>query len=228
MKRLFFFATALLLFASCGQSGSTANKESQGAATIPVEEIIPEPTVPMVYSNAYDGFANIRYEPSSNGEIAGQLRNGPRGAEYLGVEGKWTKVNFEGCEGYVLSSLVQSTPTKPVNVDPGFIAGAWRIDVGMGPCDYIVFTDGSYAYYHDSFCEGAISEAGKWHLEENSIIFTKVYSFVNEEVDRSITRFTINTDKHQIESVDGTYKRAYYDPAKLEAYRKQVKPYVNL
>lgn len=228
MKRLFFFAAVALLFASCGQSAKNGREAQSESAEVPVEEIIPEPTVPMVYSKAYDGYANIRFEPNGKAEIVGVLRNGPRGAEFIGVEGKWTKVNFEGCEGYILSSLVQNSPTKPVNVDPGFIAGAWRIETSMGPCDYVVFTDGTYGYYHDSFCEGGISHAGKWHLEENSIVFTQVYSFVNSEVERSISRYNIDVEKHQIESEGTVYKRTYYTPTQLEYYRKFVKPYVNL
>ena len=169
--------------------------------------------------------------PNNNSEIVGELRNGPIGAEFIGVEGQWTKVKCgDGETGYIRSSLLQNTPTKPVNIDPGFIAGAWRIEGAMwgGHCDYIVFTDGTYGYYNDSFCEGGISHAGKWHLEESRIVFTQVYSFVNGEVERTISRYNIDVEKHQIESEGTIYKRAYYTPAQLEAYRKWVKPYVNL
>lgn len=231
MKRLFFLAAAALLVVSCGQSNKNGSETQSESAEVPAEEVIQEPTVPMVYSNAYDGFANIRLEPNNNSEIVGELRNGPIGAEFIGVEGQWTKVKCsEGETGYIRSSLLQNTPTKPVNIDPGFIAGAWRIEGAMwgGHCDYIVFTDGTYGYYNDSFCEGGISHAGKWHLEESRIVFTQVYSFVNGEVERTISRYNIDVEKHQIESEGTIYKRAYYTPAQLEAYRKWVKPYVNL
>ena len=59
-----------------------------------------------VYSCAFDGYTNIRQEASSKAAAIGKLKNGPEGAEFLGLEGdgiylkgEWnymTKSEFKG------------------------------------------------------------------------------------------------------------------------------------
>ena len=41
--------------------------------------------VPMVYSNSYDGYLNVRAQPTTKSQVLGTLRNGPEGAVLLGV-----------------------------------------------------------------------------------------------------------------------------------------------
>ena len=65
-----------------------------------------------VYSNAYDGFVNIRQAPQSKAPILGVLNNGPEGAILLGTEGEWKKINCNGIVGYVFGKYVQDTPTE--------------------------------------------------------------------------------------------------------------------
>lgn len=65
-----------------------------------------------VYSNAYDGFVNIRQAPQSKAPIVGVLRNGPEGAILLGTEGEWKKIDCNGIVGYVYEKYVQFTPTE--------------------------------------------------------------------------------------------------------------------
>ena len=65
-----------------------------------------------VYSNAYDGFVNIRQAPQSKAPILGVLRNGPEGAILLGTEGEWKKIDCNGIVGYVYEKYVQDTPTE--------------------------------------------------------------------------------------------------------------------
>lgn len=67
---------------------------------------------PKVYSNAYDGFVNIRQSPSSSAPILGVLKNGPDGAVLLGTEGEWKKIDYNGIVGYVYEKYVQDTPTE--------------------------------------------------------------------------------------------------------------------
>ncbi len=235
MKRLLLFATTMLLAVSCikvvlpTKKGAEADEAAtETEAVVEAVEVV-KPNVPMVYSKAYDGFVNVRCEPTTRSEIICKLPNGPEGAELLGVEGKWTKVRIDGYEGYVSSAYVQSTPTKPVYVDAGFVVGAWRQVTCPFPIDYLVFSDGTYALYHDGFMEGAVSEAGKWYLEENSIVFNKAYDFAYSEVMRSVTRFNIDTNQHQFVSKDSNYKRTYdYTPASLESWRKYVKSYAKM
>ena len=65
-----------------------------------------------VYSNAYDGFVNIRQTPQSKAPIVGVLHNGPEGAVLLGTEGEWKKIDCNGIVGYVYEKYVQDTPTE--------------------------------------------------------------------------------------------------------------------
>lgn len=67
---------------------------------------------PRVYSNAYDGFINIRQTPQSKAPIVGVLRNGPEGSVLLGTEGEWKKIDCNGIVGYVYEKYVQDTPTE--------------------------------------------------------------------------------------------------------------------
>ena len=64
-----------------------------------------------VYSNAYDGFLNIRQAPNGGAPILGVLKNGPDGAILLGSEGEWKKIDYHGIVGYVYGKYVQFTPT---------------------------------------------------------------------------------------------------------------------
>lgn len=108
--------------------------------------------------------------------------------------------------------------------------GAWRFEnIGWGYTEYIVFSDGTYAFYSDNFCEGAIAYVGKWLLEENSIIFNQTYSFVIQGPEQNTTRLTVDTKKHALIKKDDidVYKREYWEPKKLESTRKWIKPYIN-
>ena len=67
---------------------------------------------PKVYSNAYDGFLNIRQAPQSKAPIVGVLNNGPEGAILLVTEGEWKKIDCNGIVGYVYEKYVQDTPTE--------------------------------------------------------------------------------------------------------------------
>ena len=73
---------------------------------------IPTSQPQKVYSNAYDGFVNIRQAPQSKAPILGVLRNGPEGAILLSTEGEWKKIDCNGIVGYVYEKYVQDTPTE--------------------------------------------------------------------------------------------------------------------
>jgi hypothetical protein len=65
-----------------------------------------------VFSNAYDGFVNIRQSPQGKAPILGVLRNGPEGAVLLERGNDWTMVNCQGIVGYVATQYIQDTPTE--------------------------------------------------------------------------------------------------------------------
>ena len=73
MKRIYSIllaGVALVAVASCGNRGKKAEVEPEE-----VVETVDEGVV-KVYSNAYDGYANVRQSPTSKSPILGKLRNG--------------------------------------------------------------------------------------------------------------------------------------------------------
>ena len=202
MKKLLFFATSMLLLVSCGMRGvkitEAMNKAEKLAAeeTISVEETIPaeetisveeatveaveaveqpvEVVLPKVYSNAYDGYLNVRAEPTTKSQVVGKLSNGPEGAELLGVEGKWSKVRVNGVEGYVSSAYVQSEPTAAVYIDAKHVVGhfGW-VDSMFTEWVYSINSNGKYSYSDD--CGDGEGESGKWYLSGTSIVFKPNY-----------------------------------------------------
>ena len=79
-----------------------------------------------VYSKCFDGYLNIREKPNAQSKILGKLSNGPKGAELISNDGKWSKVRVNGVVGYAWSKDLQSTPTEPVNIDAGAVIGEWE------------------------------------------------------------------------------------------------------
>lgn len=174
MKKTFLFAATMLLAVSCVQVVVPAEKgaEAEEATAEAVEAVEEVAEVPKVYSNAYDGYLNVRAEPSTKAQILGRLNNGPEGAELLGVDGKWTKVRVNGVEGYVWSADVQSTPTDAVCIDAKHVVGIfyWMDNVGTEwSCK--VNSNGKYQFtYCEDTCE-AYGESGKWYLSGTSVVF---------------------------------------------------------
>ena len=173
MKRLFLFATSLLLLVSCGQKTNDA-QNTQGDA-VAESVVATEPAVPMVYSNAYDGYLNIRAQPTAKSAVLGQLRNGPKGAELLSVEGNWLKVRLDGVEGYVSSAYVQSTPTIAVSpyITSSWLQGVWVMPGAM--VFYLIFDNGTFALvqqYGDVFVTSGMESAEK--LEDVDVIVEDV------------------------------------------------------
>ena len=151
MKKILFFAASILCFTACGQGGSKPKQEGGEETTTPLTEVVEEveveitkPTKQMVYSNAYDGYVDIREAATVESIVLGQLHNGPEGAELLGIEGEWTKVLFNGVVGYVPSADVQDTPTAAVdsNISVDKLQGVWSAD---GYAYYFIFDNGTYS-----------------------------------------------------------------------------------
>ena len=122
-----------------------------------------------VYSNCYDGYLNIRAEPTSKSKILGTLPNGPEGAELLGVEGKWSKVRVNGVVGYIWSADVQSTPTEPVFISASDVVGEWALhNEYSGDAFYRVKSNGKFEFYDAEIDE---TRQGTWYLSRYSIVF---------------------------------------------------------
>ena len=75
----------------------------------------------IVYSNADDGFVNIRKEPNAKADILSALYNGKEGANLLeGGNKYWYKVEKDGVIGYVNKRFVKlkkSTNSQPTTQD---------------------------------------------------------------------------------------------------------------
>lgn len=126
-----------------------------------------EADVPMVYSNCFDGYLNVRAEPSSKSKVVGTLRNGPEGAELLGVEGKWTKVSVNGVVGYIWSADTQSYPSDPVYIDASAVVGEW-----VWFDENAHFDSCTIESKGDFYMSGYLSmeASGKWHLSGHNIV----------------------------------------------------------
>lgn len=125
-----------------------------------------DPEVPMVYSNSYDGYLNVRAGASTTSQVLGILRNG-EAAELLSIEGKWTKVRVNGIEGYIWSADTQSYPSDPVYIDASAVVGEWAW------CDENAHFDScTIESKGDFYMSGYLSmeASGKWHLSGSDII----------------------------------------------------------
>ena len=123
--------------------------------------------VPMVYANSYDGYLNVRAQPTTRSQVLGTLRNGPEGAVLLGVEGKWVKVRVNGIEGYVWAADTQSYPSDPVNISADSVIGEWVW------CDENAHFDSCTIESNGKFyMSGYLSmeTSGKWHLSGNNLV----------------------------------------------------------
>ena len=123
--------------------------------------------VPMVYSNSYDGYLNVRAQPTTKSQVLGTLRNGHEGAVLLGVEGKWVKVRVNGIEGYVWAADTQSYPSDPVNISAASVIGEWVW------CDENAHFDSCTIESNGNFyLSGYLSmeTSGKWHLSGNNLV----------------------------------------------------------
>jgi uncharacterized protein YgiM (DUF1202 family) len=196
MQKLLLFATSLLLCISCG------NNTQNSKTTAPVETAEPEISLPTVYSNAYDGYTNIREHASAQSPIIGKLPNGPEGADLLGVEGNWSKVRFNGTVGYVLCEYLQSTPTVTVNpaITAKWLEGVWS-DFG-GYVFYLIFSNGTYA----NIQQYGDMAYGTYHLEGSDIIFTHRYVTPHgAELGRKVgetERYAIDVDARKIDDYE--------------------------
>ena len=130
------------------------------------KDVEEEVVLPKVYSNCFDGYLNVRAEPSSKSKILGTLPNGPEGAELLGVDGKWSKVRVNGVVGYIWSADVQSTPTEPVYISAADVVGEWESCDGRCWGHYSIKSNGKFVLYVDD----TESSDGTWYLSRDKLV----------------------------------------------------------
>ena len=127
-----------------------------------------------VYSNAYDGYINIRETPTSKGTVIGVLKNGPEGALCLSQTGEWTKIDYNGVTGYVYTKYLTDSPTEEVTItiDINWLKGIWRNDTEQYA--YMIFNNGTFAIQSTS---GTLSY-GTYMLKGSDIEFSTFMSTI--------------------------------------------------
>mgnify|MGYP002520365747 FL=1 len=163
MKKLLLFATTMLLAFSSVET--IVAKEIANSKEYTVEATAV--ASPRVYSNCYDGYLNVRAQPTSKSQILARLNNGSEGAELLGVEGNWSKVRVNGVVGYVSSKYLQSTPTDPVYIDASAVVGDW-----LGDCSGVLTIKSNGKFEHTFGFSPTMSytEGGTWHLSHKNVV----------------------------------------------------------
>ena len=127
-----------------------------------------------VYSNAYDGYINIRETPTSKGTVIGVLKNGPEGALCLSQTGEWTKIDYNGVAGYVYTKYLTDSPTEEVTItiDINWLKGIWRNDAEQYA--YMIFNNGTFAVQTRS---GTLAY-GTYMLKGSDIEFCTILSTI--------------------------------------------------
>lgn len=122
-----------------------------------------------VYSKAFDGYTNIRNQPSTRGQIIGRLPNGDHAAEFLDVaydNSNWYYIRYKNIYGYVAKSQVSDYPTNAVNLNitTTWLAGKWFDNAGN--C-LTLDKKGNFVL------DGAFKAVGKWRLSGGNDITLK-------------------------------------------------------
>lgn len=125
-----------------------------------------------VYSKCFDGYLNIREKPNAQSKILGKLSNGPKGAELISNDGKWSKVRVNGVVGYAWSKDLQSTPTEPVHIDAGAVIGEWENEDYIDCNAYdIIQINNNGKFVWSMRIEGCADEyKGTWSLSRDKIV----------------------------------------------------------
>lgn len=167
MKKILLFATTMLLAFSSVETIVAKEIANSKESTVEATAV----ASPRVYSNCYDGYLNVRAQPTSKSQILARLNNGSEGAELLGVEGNWSKVRVNGVVGYVSSKYLQSTPTDPVYIDASVVVGRWEADYGLSNA-YDILKVESNGKFVRNFSEMGVSDTlyGTWHLSYDKLV----------------------------------------------------------
>jgi hypothetical protein len=163
MKKLLLFATTMLLAFSSVETIVAKEIANSKESTVEATAV----ASPRVYSNCYDGYLNVRAQPTSKSQILARLNNGSEGAELLGVEGNWSKVRVNGVVGYVSSKYLQSTPTDPVYIDASAVVGEW-----LGDCSGVlkIKSNGKFEHTFGFSPTMSYTEGGTWHLSHKNVV----------------------------------------------------------
>lgn len=141
-------------------------------------EMISAGEIEILYSNAYDGYVNIRQAPTTKSAIIGVLRNGEEFVEKIGEDGNWMAVEWENGIGYVHKNMVGTKPWKAfnLNITADQIEGVYYADTGHDGILidlYCIFSNGRFI--HSSYDHSDENSYGKWKFEGTDIVLTTKY-----------------------------------------------------
>ena len=174
----------LILLAAVCFIGLTSSKCSfERTITEPEDEVdtlAPTPSatdlIVMVYSNAYDGFLNVREQPDTKAPIIGKIVNGPMGAVKMGEVGGWTVVKVGETIGYASSRYLQTEPTAEfTDADMAkCLMGEWMRESPMDQRVVVLMKDGLVA---EGYTVEGWLHCGFWEVTGNvlSIHLTKLF-----------------------------------------------------
>ena len=143
-----------------------------------------------IYSNAYDGYVNIRQQPTTKSTVLGAIPNGNFPAEFIEVaynNNNWYYIYYKGIYGYVAKSQVGWSPVAAVNLS---IKATWLAGTWINDNDYVIACDKSGKFTY----KGEVTVTGKWRLTGgNNITFTASNGTWKQT-------YTVNLDTHNIGS----------------------------
>ena len=175
MKYVFMFMAAVMLLAGAPKSCNQP-KDNGGEEPEVVDPDAPTPAatdlIVMVYSNAYDGFLNVREQPDTKSPVIGKILNGPMGAVKMGEVGGWTIVKVGDTVGYASSRYLQTEPTAEFT-DKDMekcLQGIW---LGEEPKDYKLSQRVVYLFKNNVIAEGfpveGLNHVGTWEVKGNAL-----------------------------------------------------------
>lgn len=209
MKKLFITLSLVALslsMVSCDLSKIFGAKAEEGENV----GAISDPNEIRIYSNAYDGYVNVRQGPSAKTAILGRIKNGDEHLVQLGIQGNWVVVKWYNTIGYVKKSMIGYSPSPKVyfDLEADQVQGLYT----DGYTGYVICNNGRYAYIHQY---GDLAY-GTWRYEGHEIVLTVKYvTPYGKDMGNvrygQVERYNINPRNLHI----GYPKRAFYKESDL-------------
>ncbi|MBQ6761822.1 MAG: SH3 domain-containing protein [Bacteroidales bacterium] len=150
-----------------------------------------------VYSCGYDGFVNMRQEPSYSAGKVGKFYNGER-AKVVGERGEdWKQVEVGSSVGWVPVKYIQTAPTLAYtgNVDVNWVEGIWDYNGSI----LMVFDNGTFVWGYDDE-----TSHGVYIMQNNEIRFIPTWT------EETLAGFDETLEINERSNMLGDYSRQHY------------------